>query len=235
VPRLSSADIGCLARQYRDVLTSLRAVDDLIGDTVSKLTRAGELNNTVLIFTSDNGFFYGDHRLTDKVLGYERSIRVPLAIRAPGFAGSQTAAQFVLNNDLAPTIAEFAGVVPPLSVDGRSLVPLLRNPAETHWRRRFLVEYLGTVNEGPMVGPRYPFSAIRTTLTGPEASARNKFYVEWKDEAASREFYDLSSDPNELASQQDNPAWAEVRANLAGWLAKLETCGNGTCQTWENQ
>lgn len=108
-----------------------------LGSIVDALTRYGELNNTVLIFTSDNGFFCGDRRLTDKVLGYERSIRLPLAIRAPGFPGSQTATQFVLNNDLAPTIAALAGVVPAHSVDGRSLIPLLQNSTETHWRRRF--------------------------------------------------------------------------------------------------
>lgn len=233
LPRLTSADITCLNRQYRDHLASLRAVDDLIGTVARALSNNGELGNTVFIFTSDNGFFYGEHRLTDKVLGYGPSIRVPLVMRAPGFTSPQTASPVALNNDLAPTIAAFAGVVPGLSVDGRSLIPLLQNPANSNWRKRFLVEFLGGSSSRPETGPRESFTAVHTTALSVDAP--NKCYVEWVDGADSREFYNLSADPYELSSQHTNPSWASVRMALAGWLSQLRTCGNGTCQVLEDQ
>ena len=134
-----------------------------------------EWAKTVFIFTSDNGYFYGQHRLTDKVLGYEESIRVPLYIRAPGFP-SQVTTRAALNNDLASDRARSSQASRPgLPVDGRSLLRLMRNPLEGNWRKRFLVEYLGTV-ETNRVPPRVPFTAVRTTnlskATPPEAVLR---------------------------------------------------------------
>ena len=234
VPRLTTADVGCLTRQYRDHLEALRAIDDLIGGIVSTLSTNGELGNSVIIFTSDNGFYYGEHRLTDKVLGYEPSIRVPLVIRAPGFKGPKTATPFVLNNDLAPTIAAFAGAVPGLAVDGRSLIPLLNNPTAKAWRKRFLVEYIATAGESPQTGPRQPFSAVRTTPL--DGQTPNRFYVEWNDPPPkSRELYNLVADPYQLRSEHANAALSGVRTALAGWLARLKSCGKGTCRTLEDQ
>jgi arylsulfatase A-like enzyme len=234
-PQLTSADIGCLTRQYRDRLESLRAVDDLIGGIVNTLSANGELGNSVIIFTSDNGFFFGEHRLTDKVLGYEPSIKVPLVIRAPGFTGAKTTDRFVLNNDLAPTIAAFAGVVPGLPVDGRSLIPLLKNPTEMPWRKRFLVEYLGLGGESgdPIMGLRLPFSALRTTPL--DSQTPERFYVEWNDTPKSRELYNFVTDPDQMRSEHANPALSGVRTAMAGWLARLKTCGKGTCRILEDQ
>jgi hypothetical protein len=111
-----------------------------------------------------------------------------------------------LNNDLAPTVAQFAGVTPDLPVDGRSLLPLMRNPEESDWRQRFLVEYRGTVQTS-LVPPRAPFGAVRTTnLSRP--TPPDQFYVEWNDGLGSIEFYDLPSDRYQVSSQQANPAWA---------------------------
>ena len=231
-PALTTKDIGCLKRQYRDRLASLRAVDDLVGSLVDALQGNDEWGNTVFIFTSDNGFFYGQHRLTDKVLGYEESIRVPLYIRAPGFA-PQVTTRAALNNDLASTVAEFAGITPGLRVDGRSLLPLLRNPQEGNWRKRFLVEYLG-IAETNRVPPRAPFSAVRTTNLS-RATPPDQVYVQWHDGLGSTEFYDLTSDRYQLSSQHHNPAWTSVRNMLAGWLTQFRNCRAGTCQTLENQ
>jgi N-acetylglucosamine-6-sulfatase len=231
VPALNGKDIGCLKRQYRDRLNSLRAVDDLVGNLNDALVRNGELDNTVLIFTSDNGFFYGQHRLTDKVLGYEESIRVPLYISAPGFP-KQATWRTAINNDLAPTVADFAGITPGLSVDGRSLLPLMRNTSERNWRKRFLVEYLGTV-QSSLRPPKVPFSAVRTTNLS-QSTPVNQFYMEWHDDLGSKEFYDLSSDRYQISSQHNNSAWASVLNTLAGWLSQLRSCGGGSCQGLEN-
>ncbi len=233
VPALTTQDIGCLNRQYRDRLLSLRALDDLVGTLVDALQANGEWSRTVFVFTSDNGFFYGQHRLTDKVLGYEESIRVPLYIRAPGYP-AQSTARAALNNDLAPTVAEFAGITPRLPVDGRSLLPLLRNPFEPDWRKRFLVEYLGTV-ETSRVPPRAPFSAVRTTNLS-RATPPNQVYVEWRDGVGSVEFYDLATDRYQVASRHADPASASVRNMLSGWLGQLRNCGGaGSCRKLEDQ
>lgn len=232
VPAMTATDISCLQRQYRDRLASLRAVDDLVGTLMEALRRNGELWNTVFMFTSDNGYFHGQHRLTDKVLGYEESIRVPLYIRAPGIP-AQATGRAALNNDIAPTVAQFAAVTPGLQVDGRSLVPLLRNPQRSPWRKRFLVEYLGTV-ETNRFPPRAPFSAVRTTNLS-TTTPPNQFYVQWTDGLGSREFYDLVTDPYQLSSQHGNPAWGSVRNMLAGWVNQFRTCGGGSCQALEDQ
>jgi arylsulfatase A-like enzyme len=232
VPSLTTRDVGCLKRQYRDRLTSLRAVDDLVGRLIDTLQARAELANTVFIFTSDNGFFYGNHRLTDKILGYEESIRVPLYIRAPGFP-PQVTQRTAINNDLAPTVAAFAGVTPGLAVDGRSLLPVMRNPGETSWRKRFLVEYLGTV-ETHTVPPKVPFSAVRTTELS-RATPPHQFYVQWHDGLGSHEFYNLPTDRYQVASQHNNPDWASVRNMLAGWVSQFRSCRGGGCQKLENQ
>lgn len=232
VPALTARDIGCLKRQYRDRLTSLRAMDDLVGSLVDTLKTNNEWAHTVFVFTSDNGFFLGQHRLTDKVLGYEESIRVPLYIRAPGFP-AQVTRRAALNTDLAATVSEFAGITPGLAVDGRSLLPLLRNPLEKNWRKRFLVEYLGTV-ESNRVPPRVPFAAVRTTNLS-QTTPPDQFYMEWRDGLGSTEFYDLPTDRYQVSSQHNNPAWASVRSVLAAWLSQLRNCGGGTCQKLENQ
>ncbi|HWJ04161.1 MAG TPA: sulfatase [Steroidobacteraceae bacterium] len=232
VPALTTQDVACLKRQYRDRLTSLRAVDDLVGMLVSALQARDEWSRTVFIFTSDNGYFLGNHRLTDKVLGYEESIRVPLYIRAPGFP-RQVTTRAALTNDLASTVTDFAGITPGLAVDGRSLLPLLRNPLETNWRKRFLVEYLGSVESSKMP-PRVPFRAVRTTDLSRTTPA-DQFYVEWQDGLGSKEFYNLPADPGQLASRHADPSWAGVRNLLAGWLSQFRNCGGGSCQALEDQ
>lgn len=100
-PQLTSQQIVDLQKGYRIRLEAMRAVDDLIGNVVIALAQNGELGNTVLIFTSDHGYLFGDHRLLRKTHVYEESIRVPLYIRAPGIAPKQSVSQFVLNSDLA--------------------------------------------------------------------------------------------------------------------------------------
>ena len=207
-------------------------MDDLVRGLVDTLQANGEWANTVFIFTSDNGYFYGHHRLTEKVLGYEESLRVPLYIRAPGFP-PQSTTRVALNNDLAPTVAAFAGIAPGLSVDGRSLLPLLRDPLENRWRKRFLVEYLGEV-ETDIRPPRVPFSAVRTTGLS-RTTPPNQYYVEWRDGLGSSEFYDLTRDAYQLSSQHANPAWASVRHVMAGWLVQFRTCAKGSCQALEDQ
>jgi membrane-anchored protein YejM (alkaline phosphatase superfamily) len=117
---------------YRKRLRALQSLDDVVARLVNTLstrkdTLTGKplIDNTYIVFTSDNGMYLGEHRLTEKAAAYNAAPRVPLLIRGPSVPQGATRPQMALNNDLAPTFAELAGVASPAFVDGRSLMPLL--------------------------------------------------------------------------------------------------------------
>ena len=136
-----------LTRVYLDRLESMISVDVMVGQVIETLAQKGLLNQTLIIFTSDNGYFNGEHRLGNKILPYEESIRVPLIIRPPQsplFKTPFVNFNTVVNLDLAPTILDFAQLNwqdPRYQIDGRSLLPLMRSqePLSSSWRRWFLV------------------------------------------------------------------------------------------------
>ena len=113
-----------MTRRYRCTLESLQSVDEGAGEVVDALRRTGELDDTLIVFTSDNGFFYGEHRITGgKLRHYEEATRVPLLIRGPGIDPGSASTTPVVNADLAPTLLDAAGVEPPHELDGISLLP----------------------------------------------------------------------------------------------------------------
>jgi arylsulfatase A-like enzyme len=125
-PRLSSTDISNVTNFYRKRLRALQSVDDMVARLVNTLstrkdTLTGKplIDNTYIVFTSDNGIYLGEHRLTEKAAAYNAAPRVPLLIRGPGVPQGATRPQMALNNDLAPTFADLAGVAPPASVPPR--------------------------------------------------------------------------------------------------------------------
>jgi arylsulfatase A-like enzyme len=222
-PPLSAEDVAYARRKYQDRLGATRAVDDLVGSLVQALARNDELEKTVVFFTSDNGYLIGEHRLPEKMYAYEESIRVPLVIAVPGGPAAQSAGQLVLNNDLAPTIAEMAGATPDLAVDGRSLLPLLDDPTREPWRRRFLVEHWAVDTDPIGLHDAPDYVAVRTpSLT----------YVEHQDGLGSREFYDSTVDPYQMSSLHADPSPVRVyqMTVLAQWLSALKGCGRGSCQ-----
>jgi arylsulfatase A-like enzyme len=253
---LPPQDPEYLQRLYRQRIASLRAVDDLIGTVLRALEQTGRLSNTAFIFTSDNGYLLGQHRWKTKVLAYEESIRVPLVVRVPGHPGPPVVDSIVLNNDLAPTIAALAGVLPDPGhiVDGRSLIPLLDGTA-TGWRTRFLVDYppVTAAVEGPatpdwdLAGEAAPFEippfvAVRTGATGDLLA--HLTYVETMDASGAvtdTELYDRQAgvdgfaDPLQCASLHASPAPLRVwqRQQLDAQLQALKTCGQGSCQWLE--
>ena len=163
-----------------DMLRSLLAVDRAIQAIVEAVSVAGSMDETYLLLTSDNGFLWGEHRLTGKVWPYEESIRVPLVIRPPGRRDARIVDEFALNIDIAPTIAELAGIEPGLPPDGVSLVPFLEgDPGPS--RDRFVVEFHGFAPGVP------PYVAVRT---------ERHLYVEYRN--GWRELYDLRVDPHQL-------------------------------------
>ncbi len=206
---------------YRNRLRMLLSLDEMVAGLVEELRAAGELENTYLFFTSDNGYHLGEHRIAlGKRTVYEEAVRVPLAVRGPGVAPATTADEMVLNIDFAPTIAELAGVPAPSFVDGRSLVPLLSGTTPETWRSAFLLEHWSGGGGGPRQVPTY--AAVRTGTYK---------YVEYDN--GERELYDLSSDPYELESQHDSADPALV-GELESRLEALKECAGRSCREAED-
>jgi arylsulfatase A-like enzyme len=200
--------------RYRARLESLVAVDEMIGNMVGALKAKGELDDTVFIFTADNGFFHGEHRVRNgKVRHYEESSKVPLVIRGPGIPKSKRRAQLAVNADLAPTILDFADAKPGRSMDGRSLVPVIGDKL-LEPGRGLLIEAFNNADPDE-VDIRY--SAVRTDR-----------YV-YAETGAERELYDLATDPFELSSRHDDPSLDPVEASLDRLLAKLTECAGKSC------
>jgi arylsulfatase A-like enzyme len=199
-------------RSYRAELQSLQSVDDLVEAVVKALQDAGKLDETFVIFTSDNGFLYGDHRLIGKFVPYEGSIRVPLMMRGPGIPKDQTRDQLVNNLDVVATIEQLSGATPGIVPDGRSLVPLFAD-AHAPWRSAILVEG-GHDREKP----QQRFSAVRTAT---------RKYVKYGDDF--EELYDLNADPHELDNKVKHPAYASDAATLRTIQDKLKACAGPGC------
>ena len=159
----------------------------------------------MIIYTSDNGFFYGEHRLFFiKRHIYEESIRVPLMMRGPGIPAGVTIPDLSINADLAPTIVDAANATPGLVMDGRSLIPVVQQPGSGRGRE-LLIEEPG-------------FKAIRTER-----------YMYAEHSTGEKELYDLLKDPFELQSRQNASAYASVKSLLAARLDQLRDCTGSDC------
>ena len=203
---IGPARINGIRENYQQRLESLMAVDEGVAQIVSSLQATGQLQRTYIVFTADNGFFHGEHRVpAGKTLVYEPSIRVPLIIRGPGIPRGGRRPQLVANIDLAPTIAAAARVRPGRAADGRSLLPIARD--------RLLFGGRDILLETPT------YSAIRTPRW---------VYVEHAN--GEKELYDLLRDPHQLTSQHANAAYERARIDLASRLTRLRGCSGATCR-----
>jgi N-acetylglucosamine-6-sulfatase len=193
----------------RNRLRILAAVDEGAGRILRALERSGQLDNTMIVFSSDNGYFYGEHGLSvERRLAYEESARIPLLVRYPRLARPGSAIDgFALNIDLAPTLLEVAGAEATRPLHGRSLVPLLKRAAGD-WRSSFLIEYFSDKVFPRMVNMGY--QAVRT--------ARWK-YIRYREIEAADELYDLQADPYEMNNLIAEPA---ARASLDEMKKELE-------------
>jgi N-acetylglucosamine-6-sulfatase len=228
-PDMSAGQISTLNRQFRHRLEALRSVDDLFATVKQRLVAAARWDESYVFFTSDNGWLYGEHRVPGKVLAYEESIRVPLMLRGPGITNGARRNAMVLNNDLAPTIAELAGVVLDRAPDGRSLTPLFVQDNPPDWRRRFLVEHFR--DAAPAPGSYLDYLAVRSA-PGDFDNMGAQILIDWRVDwivdptPAGIEHYDLAIDPFQLkAIATDNLARANQRAALQANLALLRDCG----------
>ena len=217
--RFSTQNANRIDKSYRLRMDSMLAVDDMVDSLIQELKAEGQLDNTFIFFTSDNGFLQGQHRIQhDKRYPYEESIRTPLFVRGPGVSAGSKVENPVVNTDFAPTFAELAGAsFPP--ADGRSLAPLLRGE-DPSWRSAILLEGFQKPNKARSLPP---FEAVRT---------ETHKYVEY--DTGDKELYDLETDPYELDNIYET-ADSSLVADLETRLNALRSCtGEEGCREAED-
>jgi arylsulfatase A-like enzyme len=234
LPLLDPDQIKHIDELYRRRLESLQAVDEMLASLIVTLTRIGQLDNTYIFFTSDNGFHLGQHRMQEgKQTAYEEDIRVPLIVRGPGVPAGRTVDHLAVEIDLAPTFAALAGGAAPDFVDGRSLVPLLRGklPAGEQWRQCLLLEHYAGSSEPFQSQFELAQQAQLAIPTYKGLRCRDSTYVEY--ETGERELYDLRRDPHQLLNIQSQMPPALLRQQAA-LLGELATCAGASCRAAED-
>jgi N-acetylglucosamine-6-sulfatase len=249
IRRFGGGLISKIQSRYQRRLASLLAVDEAIDRIVNELSATGALANTYILFTSDNGFMQGQHRLHQgKFAPYEPSIRVPLLLRGPGIPPGGLPRAPVWNGDITSTITKIADANPGLQQDGRSLLPYARDP-NLRSTRPILIE---TGPPGATNEPGTPVSAasagkarsskyvknldldrtaqIARAIIAPKYRAiHTNRYVLVKYSNENREMYDLRTDPLELKSIYKDSRYFRVRKYLLKKLAFISHCQGGTC------
>ena len=198
-------------RYIKDYLRCIASVDDNVGDLLEYLDESGLAENTVVVYTSDQGFYLGDHGWFDKRFMYEESLRMPLVVRYPKEikAGSVNK-DLVQNLDFGPTFLGFAGVEAPEDMQGRSFRRLLQGRTPRRWRKSIYYHY----HEYPAVHSVKRHYGVRT-----QEHKLIHFYHdidEW-------ELYDMAKDPDELNNVYNEPAYADVVKDLKAELKRLRT------------
>jgi N-acetylglucosamine-6-sulfatase len=253
VPPLTAADVQTIDALYRRRLQSLQAVDEMVERLIATLAAQGRLANTYVVFTSDNGFHMGQHRLRPgKYTAFEEDIRVPLAVRGPGIPAGRTIDALVESIDLTPTFAAWAGARLRTRPDGRSLAALLAGgAAPPGWRQAVLVEQHAFTLPGASTSADAGLAADPASRRGPAGvlepldagdraglgtnppltfaalRSRNLKYVEYTD--GERELFDLRRDPYELQNLQARAPRALLE-RLSGILTKMRTCAGASCR-----
>jgi N-acetylglucosamine-6-sulfatase len=243
---------------YEKQLESLRSLDDGVKEVIDTLGQLHRLRNTYVLFTSDNGFFFGEHRLIGgKFLSYEPATHLPFLIRGPGIEPDTSTGELTANIDVAPTILQLAGVTPDKSVDGRSMVPFLRDP-ELRSRRPILFESfvqtndveangaISTSGEGDggraggngstgvrPGGGALASSTARASLLAPPLNYEGirlgpYKYIAWPD--GEKELYNINKDPNELNNIVKTPNFYPIRNFLHRQLRRFENCKGHECR-----
>ena len=213
--RMDPFAAGVVATAYRQQLESLLSVDEGVAQVIEALRRTGTLDNTLVIFTSDNGLVNGQHRVRQaKIFPYEPSIRVPLLMRGPGVPVGRHVFQQAANIDLAPTILDAADAQPGRLLDGRSLLPMAADPANRSGRELVIENGRGLRTQSQYRG------------------LRNERYVYIRhDRTGERELYDLRLDPFQLRNLAREKRHRRVRILMHRRLRKLQRCrGQRSCE-----
>jgi arylsulfatase A-like enzyme len=261
LPQFDLAEAHAIDALYRKRVRSLQALDRGVARLVHTLRATKQLENTYIVFASDNGFHLGQHRMpAGKQTPYEPDVHVPLLVRGPGVGAGAHVTRLAGNTDLAPTFEAMAGAHSPSFTDGRSLLPLLRGDGPTHWRSSFLLEHRA---ETGVTRPARVMPARGSTLeppdpdeAGPDGQPRHReirdamllnrgaeipdydglrtagyVFVEYA--TGERELYDLRHDPDEVHNLAGtSPA---LERHLARRVAQLRRCGGRGCRRVEDE
>jgi N-acetylglucosamine-6-sulfatase len=227
-PLLDAAQIDRMTRHYHDRQETLLAVDEAVAQITAALERTGALDDTYVVFTSDNGYLQGEHRVpSGKMLPYDPSSQVPLIVRGPGLPAGARSQALVGNVDLAPTILELAQAEPGRIIDGQSLMPFARDPSRESARpllhetggRRVAFGPEQDAPGAPAAEPVLNYKAVRTSRW---------LYVDY--ESGERELYDLNVDAQQLQSLHSDPRYEAVRGALRRVLVRLANCAGADCR-----
>ena len=200
-------------RYMKDYLRCVASVDDNVGRVLDYLDETGLADNTVVIYSSDQGFYLGDHGWFDKRFMYEESYRMPFMVRWPGVVkpGAENT-DLTSNIDFAETFLDIAGADAPDDMQGASLVPLMKGETPADWRKALYYHYYEFFNDRPVAHMVRRHCGVRT-----ERYKLIHFYNigEW-------ELYDLDNDPHEMNSVYNEPQYADVVKELTAELARLQ-------------
>ena len=203
-------------RYMRDYMKTVKSLDDNVGRVLNYLEENGLLDNTLVVYTSDQGFYMGEHGWFDKRFMYEESMRTPLIMRLPkGFDRKGDITEMVQNIDYAPTFLELAGVKVPEDIQGESLLPLLKVKKPAGWRKSLYYHFYEYPAEH-MVKRHY---GVRT-----DPYKLIHFY----NDIDAWELNDLEKDPAEMHNVINDPAYSEVLADMQAELKKLHIQYNDT-------
>jgi arylsulfatase A-like enzyme len=198
-------------RYLKDYLRCVAAIDENLGRLLNWLDEHGLRDNTVVIYTSDQGFYLGEHGWYDKRFMYEESMRTPLLIRYPnGIEAGLVADDLVVNLDTAPTLLDFAGVPIPTAMQGSSLRPLTQGRTPESWRQAVYYHYYEYPHGWHDVRPHYGIRTDRYKL------------IHFYGELDTWELYDLDTDPHELKNLYGRPAYEEIAQALIARLRALQ-------------
>jgi len=233
-PPINDAEAAALLEAARQRAEALSVVDLQVQRTVAALQASGELDDTLLMFTSDNGYFLGEHRIRQgKTLPYDPALRVPLLMAGPGIPAGELRSDPYLNIDTAPTLATLAGAMPgpETQIDGQSMLDVARG-GDQGWTRAVLTE----------TGPR---STVRTTDESGEPlnpvdpgepdlryilGIRTARYLYTDNAAGEVELYDLAVDPLQLENLAYDPSYLETQVLLADVLQQFRACDGSSCR-----
>ncbi|MDX2040377.1 MAG: sulfatase [Acidobacteriota bacterium] len=194
-------------RYMQDYLACVQSVDDNVGRFLDYLDKSGLAENTIVIYTSDQGFFLGEHNFYDKRFMYEESLRTPLLVRWPGkIKPGSVSKGIALNLDFAPTILDAAGAKVPADMQGRSLLPLLRGQTPKDWRRSMYYRYYHPGHHN--VAAHY---GVRT----------DRYKLIFFNKLNQWELYDLQKDPTEMKNLYNDPAYKKIVEDLKKELQRL--------------
>jgi len=203
-----------LEEVVKDYYAGIAAVDDNLGKVFQTLSEMGQLDETVIMFSSDHGFFLGEWRMYDKRFMHEPSIRTPMLIRYPRLIHpGSSSGKMILNTDIAPTFLELAGVKIPEWIQGQSLVPLFKGEEPKSWRKDWLYEY-------------YEYPGPHNVRKNRGVRTEQYKLIHYYEAPEEFELYDLKEDPGELHNLYGDPRYATLTQDLRRRIRELREATN---------